>query len=158
MEQQKKPGRARRTVAFVGKAWAYSLGITSVKRELGRIGSNAATVGTWALRQLRSSPADYRHESFAEAIDRLGLAEEDLIRQARAFNLRAHSWLAALFLAAAWFAGAAWSDAPASHTVLCFGAMFLAFSKAITFRFRFCQCRDTELYAFWPWFFSPGRW
>jgi len=158
MEQNKKHGVARRAVVGVAKAWSYSVGITSLVRELGRIGGNVAAAGGWIRRKLADGPENYRHETFQEAVDRLGLDEAHLVRQWRAFNLRAHSWMAALLLATAWLAGAAWSDAPLAHGVLCLGVMFLAFSKAITWRFRACQIRDAELYSFVPWFLSPGRW
>lgn len=159
MEQQpKKHGVARRAVVGVAKAWSYSLGITSLARELGRIGGNAAAAGGWVRQKLSDGPKNYRHETFQEAVDRLGLDEAHLVRQWRAFNLCAHSWMAAFLLATVWLAGAAWSDMPLSHGILCFGAMVFTFSKAITWRFRACQVRDAELYSFGPWFFSPGRW
>lgn len=158
MEQQQKHGLARRTVVGVGKAWSYSLGITSLARELGRIGGNLAAGSAWVRRKLADSPENYRNETFQDAVARLGLSDEHLISQARAFNLRAHSWMAALLLATAWLAAVAWSDAPLLHALLCFAAIALTFSKAITWRFRACQIRDAELYSFGPWFFSPGRW
>lgn len=158
MEQQKKRGIARRAVVGVGKAWSYSLGITSAVREAVRIGGKVADGYRFVRNKLADGPHNYRHETFAEAVERLGLDEAHLIRQAKAFNLRGYSWLAALLLATAWLAGAAWSDAPVAHVILCLGVMILAFSKAITFRFRACQIRDNALYSFGPWFFSPGRW
>lgn len=156
--EQRKHGVARRAVVGVAKAWSYSLGITSLAHELGRIGGNVAAAGGWVRRKLADGSENYRHETFQEAVDRLGLDEAHLVRQGRAFNVRAHSWMAALLLATAWLAGAAWSDAPLLHVILCLGVMILAFSKAITWRFRACQIRDAELYGFGPWFLSPGRW
>ncbi len=156
--EQKKHGVARRAVVGVAKAWSYSVGVTSLVRELGRIGGNVAAGVGWIRRKLSDGPENYRHETFQEAVDRLGLDEAHLVRQWRVFNLRAHSWMAALLLATAWLAGAAWSDAPLLHVILCLGVMFVAFSKAFTWRFRACQIRDAELYSFVPWLFSPGRW
>lgn len=157
MEQQKH-GLARRAVVGAGKAWSYSLGFTSLARELGRIGGNVATASIWVRRKLADGPQNYRTETFLEAVERLGLSEAHLVRQARAFNLWAHSWFCALLLSTAWLAGAALSNAPLLHGLLCLGVMMMTFSKAITWRFRACQIRDAELYSFFPWFFSPRRW
>lgn len=159
MEQQKKHGIVRRSVVGVGRAWSYSIGLTSTVRELGRISGKVIDGFHFVRNKLADGPQNYRHESFQDAVERLGLDEAHLIRQAKAFSLRAHSWLAALLLATVWLAGAAWSDAPVLHVILCLGAMILAFSKAVTARFRFCQIRDTTLYGFGPWFWSlGGRW
>lgn len=157
MEQTKKPGVARRAVVGVAKAWSYSIGLTSLARELGRIGGNVAHVGGYVRRKLADGPHNYRNEKFGEAVDRLGLDEAHLIRQARAFNRWAFWWLAVLLLATVWLAGASWSDAPVRQVILCFGIMFVAFAKASTWRYRFCQIRDAELYSFGPWFWSLGR-
>lgn len=158
MEKTKQPGIARRAVVGVGKAWFYSLGLTGLAHELRRIGGNVIAAGGYVRRKLQDGPQNYRHETFQDAVDRLGLDDAHLVRQARAFNLRAFSWLAAMLLATAWLAGAAWSDAPLSHAVLCLGAIFMAFAKAITYRFRYCQVRQRELFSFAPWFCNPGRW
>lgn len=156
--EQRKPGFTRRAIVGVGKAWFYSLGLTGLAHELGRIGGNVVAAGSYVRRKLQDGPQNYRHESFQAAVDRLGLDDAHLVRQARKFNTRAFSWLAAMLLATAWLAGAAWSDAPLSHAVLCLGTIFMTFSKAITARFRFCQIRDQDLYSFGPWFRSPARW
>ena len=153
-----KHGIARRAVVGVGKAWFYSLGLTGLAHELRRIGGNVIAAGGYVRRKLNDGPHNYRRETFQDAVARLHLDHAHLVSQARVFNVRAFSWLAAMLLATAWLAGAAWSDAPLSHAVLCLGAMFATFSKAITWRFRFCQIRDQELYSFGPWFRNPGRW
>ena len=158
MENTKQHGIARRAIVGLGKAWSYSLGLTSLSRELGRIGGNVAAAGGYVRRKLKDGPQNYRHETFKDAVNRLGLDDAHLMRQARAFNLRAFSWLAAMLLATAWLAGVAWSDAPVTHAILCLGAIFMTFSKAITARFRYAQIRDQELYAFGPYIRNPGRW
>lgn len=157
MEQQQR-GIVRRASTNVAKAWAYSLGITSLVREGQRIAGNLATLGGQVRRKLADSPANYRHETFEAAIERLDLDEVHLVRQARAFNTRASSWFLALMLATGWLAYIPWSDSPVQHFVLCLGVMMMTFCKSITWRFRFCQIRDQELYSFGPWFFSPWRW
>lgn len=158
MEQQKKRGIMRRASVGIAKGWVYSLGITSAYREVQRIGGNLSAIGAQARRKLTDSPENYRHEGFADAVERLGLDEAHLVRRARAFNVRALSWLAAMALATVWLAYIPWSNAPVQHFVLCLGIIFMTFCKAITFRFRVCQIRDHELYSFGPWFRSPGRW
>lgn len=158
-QQQKKHGIARRAVVGVGKAWSYSIGLTSLTRELGRIGGNVAAVGGYVRRKLADGPHNYRNEKFEEVVERLGLDEAQLIRQARAFNKWTFWWLAALLLATLWLAGTVWSNAPVLHVILSVGIMLVAFAKGITWRFRFCQVRDTELYSFGPWFWSlGGKW
>ena len=160
MEQKtKNPGVARRAVVGVAKSWSYSIGLTSALREGFRIIGNIADGFRFVRRKLADGPHNYRHETFQDAVDRLGLDETHLIRQARVFNFRALSWLAALLLATVWLAGAAWSDAPLLHVIMCLGAMTMTFAKAITWRFRFAQIRDAELYSFGPWFWSlGGKW
>ncbi len=154
-----KPGIARRAVIGGVKSWSYSIGLTSTVREGIRIWGNIADGYRFVRRKLADGPHNYRHETFQDAVDRLGLDEAQLIQQGRAFNKRAFWWLAALMLATVWLAGAAWSDAPILHVVLCLGDMAFTFSKAITWRFRFCQIRDAELYSFGPWFWSlGGKW
>ena len=157
-QQQKKHGIARRAGVGLVKAWSYSLGITSLAREGKRIGGNLGALGAHVRRKLSDSPANYRQESFKEAVQRLGLDEARLVRQARAFNMRAHSWFASLILATCWLAYISLSDAPIQHFILCVGLMFMTFAKSITWRFRFCQIRDQELYSFTTWLFSLGRW
>ena len=159
MKQTKKPGVARRAVVGVAKAWSYSIGLTSLARELGRIGGNVAAVGGYVRRKLADGPHNYRNEKFEEAVGRLSLDEAQLIRQARAFNKWAFWWLAVLLLVTVWLAGAAWSDAPVLHVILCFGLMFVAFAKASTWRYRYCQVRDHDLdLGFGAWLANPGRW
>lgn len=155
---QKKPGIARRAVVGVGKVWAYSTGITSLARELGRIGGNLGGAAGAIRRKLSDGPQNYRNEKFQEAVDRLGLDEGDLVKLYKYCNTWGLGWLASLLLTTFWLAGAVWSNAPVLHVILCFGWMFVTFSKAITWRFRACQIRDAELYSFGPWFLSPGRW
>ena len=158
MENAKKHGIVRRAIVSVGKAWSYLLGLTSLSRELGRIGGNVAAAGGYVRRKLNDGPQNYRRETFEEAVRRLDLDDTHLVRQARAFNTRAFSWLAAMLLATAWLVGTTWSDAPLAHAMLCLGAIFMTFSKAITARFRYAQIRDQELYAFGPYIRNPGRW
>lgn len=158
MENKKQHGIIRRAAVGSVKAFSYSLGLTSLARELGRIGGNVAAVGGYVRRKLQDGPQNYRNETFQDAVNRLGLDDAHLVRQARAFNTRAFAWLASMLLATAWLAGAAWSDAPLAHAVLCLGAIFITFAKAITARFRYAQIRDQELYGFGPYIGNPGRW
>lgn len=159
MEQKKqKRGIVRRAGGGLAKAWAYSLGFTGLYRDGQRIAGNLAALGTNVRRKLTDSPANYRHETFEAAVQRLDLDGVHLIRQARAFNVRAASWFLALMLSTGWLAYLPWSDSPIQHFILCLGLMFMTFAKSITWRFRYCQIRDAELYSFGPWFRNPGRW
>lgn len=160
MEQleQKKRGIVRRAAGGLGKAWAYSLGFTGLYREGQRIVGTLGALGTHVRRKLNDSPANYIHESFEDAVERLGLDEAHLIKQAHLFHGRSMSWLAAMFLATVWLAWLPRSESPLQHVTLCFGLMFMTGAKSISWRFRYCQTRDQELYSFGPWFRNPGRW
>jgi hypothetical protein len=157
MEQTKKPGVARRAVVGVAKAWSYSIGLTSLARELGRIGGNLATVGGWVRRKLADGPQNYRHESFAEAVERLGLDEAHLIQQGRAFKQRAIWFFIATLAAAGALAYAPFTDHPVNAFFMALGALALTGARWLQWHFRYCQIRDAELYSFGPWFWSLGR-
>ena len=162
MEQQitkKKPGIIRRAASGTAKAWAWSIGLPALVKTGKRIGGNLSAAGTHVRRQLNDSQANYRIESFKAAVERLGLDETHLIKQAKAFNTRALSWLASMILASGWLAWLAASDALTVQAfIIWVGLMTMTFAKTITWRFRFCQIRDQELYSFGPWLRSPGRW
>lgn len=160
MEQQKKPGIVRRAASGTAKAWAYSLGLTGLYSTGKRIGGNLSAAGAHVRRKLKDSPASHRHETFEDAVSRLSLDEAHLVRQARAFNTRALSWLAAMVMATAWLGWLALSGTLTLQAfVLWLGLMFMTCAKSITWRFRYCQIRDQELYGFGPWFWSlGGRW
>lgn len=160
MEQQKKQhGIVRRGAAGLGKAWAYSLGFTGLYHEGRRIAGTLGALGSHVRRRLNDSPANYRHETFEDAVERLGLDEAHLIKQANAFNTWSMFWLVALMLAAAWLAWLALSGSlTLSAFIDCLGLMFMTSAKSITWRFRFCQIREMEFFAFSPWLRNPGRW
>ena len=160
MEQSKKQhGIVRRTAGGTAKVWAWSLGLTGLYRDVQRIGGNWSAAGAHVRRKLNDSPDKYRHESFDEAVERLSLDEAHLIKQAKAFNTRSLSWLASMVMASAWLAYLALSGTLTLQAfILWCGLMFMAGAKTITWRFRYCQIRDQELYSFVPWFRNPGRW
>jgi len=161
MEQleQKKRGIVRRAAGGVGKAWAYSLGITSLVREGRRIIGTLGALGAHVRRKLNDSPENYRHEDFDDAVERLGLDEAHLIKQARIFHNRSMYWLAALFLATGWLAWLSLSGTlQLQGFIVWLGLMSMTGAKSITWRFRYSQCRDRDLYSFGPWLRNPGRW
>ncbi len=157
--QQKKRGIVRRAAGGVGKAWAYSLGLTSLYREGQRIVGTLGALGAHVRHKLSDSPANYRQESFDDAVERLSLDEAHLIKQAHIFQIRSMSWLAALLLATVWLAWQSLSGTlQLQGFIVWLGLMSMTSAKSITWRFRFCQIRDQELYSFGPWFRNPGRW
>lgn len=159
-QQQKKPGIVRRAAGGTAKLWAFSLGLTGLWNTGKRIGGNLSSAGAHVRRKLKDSPANYRHETFEDAVERLGLDEAHLVRQARAFNVWAMSWLCAAILVAAWlffFSVAGALTLPAF--IICCGLTLITCAKSLTWRYRACQVRDRELYSFGPWFWSlGGRW
>jgi hypothetical protein len=162
MEQQitkKKPGIIRRAATGTAKAWAWSIGLPALVKTGKRIAGNVGAAGAHVRRQLNDSPANYRHETFEDAVERLSLDEAHLVKRAKAFNVRSMSWLASMILASGWLAWLAASDALTVQAfVIWLGLMTMTFAKTITWRFRYCQIRDQELYSFGPWLRSPGRW
>lgn len=160
MEQQKKKySFARRAAVGTAKAWSYSVGLTSLARTGQRITHDLATLGAHVRRRLNDSPENYRCESFEAAVQRLGLDEARLRKQARTFSTFSLAWLAASVLASLWLGWLVLSGTlQLQGLVVWCGVMFMTSSKSITWRFRFCQCRDQELYSFVPWFTNPGRW
>lgn len=158
-EHKKKPGIVRRAATGTAKAWAYSIGLPNLLRTGKRIVGNLSAAGAHVRRQLNDSPANHRRETFDEAVARLNLDEARLIEQAKAFNTRVLSWLASMVMATAWLAWLAVSDALTVQAfILWLGLMFMTGALTITWRFRYCQIRDQDLYSFGPWFSNPGRW
>lgn len=159
MEQQmKKRGFARRAAFGIGKAWAYSLGITNLARTGQRIWGRLDAGANYVQRKLADGPQNYRHESFNEAVDRLGLDDAHLVRQARIFRLYAMWYFAATMVATGWLAYVPFTGHPVNAFFMALGAIALAGSQWLTFHFRYCQIRDRELFSFTPWVLSPGRW
>jgi hypothetical protein len=159
-QQQKKPGIVRRAAVGVGKAWAYSLGFTSLIRTSKRIGGRVAGLAGYVWRELRKTKSDYRHETFQEAIERLGLDEAHLVRQARIFHRQSLIWLMlAIFCAGLQLFYALNGALTVRDLVLTIGFEFMTLSKMLANHFRFCEIRDQEHYSFGPWFWSlGGRW
>jgi hypothetical protein len=154
MKQKQKRGIVRRVAVGTFNAWSYSVGLTSLGRTVGRIGGNVGK----AADQLRRKQ-NHRKETFEDAVARLGLDEEDLIRQALIFRKYAVWYFVATMLATAWLAYAPYTSHPVSAVFVTTGIVIVTASKWLTWNFRFCQVRDRDLSCgFWEWFFSPGRW
>ncbi len=137
-----------RSSRAVGRFWLWSTGFSSLGNQLGRIGSNLKGF----IQQ--GQPREYRHETFEEAVSRMSLDEQHLIRQARSFNLIAATWFFMMCLSLLWLSLAPRSDSPLAHVLISLGLIWVCFAKSITWRFRFCQIRDQELYSFQSWIVS----
>lgn len=158
-KQQRKPGFVRRAAGGTARAWAFSLGFTELYRTFKRIGGNLSAANAHVRRQLKDSPANYRHETFEDAVQRLSLDEAHLIKQAKAFNTRSLSWLASMVMASAWLAYLALSGTLTSLAfILWLGLMFMTGAKTITWRFRYSQICHQELFSFKSFLRNPGRW
>ncbi|MBY0576404.1 MAG: hypothetical protein K2P67_07405 [Gallionellaceae bacterium] len=159
MEQQKQHGIVRRAAGGLGKAWAYSIGLTGLYRTTKRIGGNLSAVGEHIHRQLNDSEANYRHESFNDACESLNLDEEHLIRQARIFKRYAAWCFLSTMVATAWLAYVPFTDRPFSAFLLTVGIIFVTGSQWLKWHFRFCQIRDQSLeQGFVQWLLNPWRW
>lgn len=159
-EQQKKHGIVRRAAGGTAKAWAYSLGLTGLYSTLKRLGGKLAAIGSFVWQKLNDSSDNYNKESFDQAVARLCLDEAHLNKQAKAFNTWALSWLASIFVSIAWVGWLALSGMLTMQGfILWFFFMFMAGAKFITWRFRYYQIMDRELYSFGTWFRDNlGRW
>lgn len=162
MEHQnppKKPGIVRRAAVGTVKAWAFSIGLTGLARTGKRIGGNLSDAATHVRRQLNDSPANYQHEAFEQAVERLGLDEAHLIRRARIFKRYATWYFVSTMLATAWLAYVPFTDRPFGAFLLTSGIIFVTGSKCLKWHFRFCQIRDQSLeQGFVQWILNPGRW
>lgn len=157
-QQQQKRGIARRVGVGLVKALSYSLGITSLARTGQRIGGNLGALGKHVHRKLTDSPANYRHESFEEAVDRLGLDEAHLVRQARIFRRYAIWYFVATMTATAWLAYAPFTHRPINAVLMALGAIVISGLKWLKWNFHYCRIRDQEFHSFGHWIRSPGRW
>lgn len=158
-KQQKKHGIVRRAASGTAKAWAYSIGLTGLVNTGKRLGGGVGQVVAHARHQLNDKPENHRRETFEQAVDRLGLDEEHLIKQAKAFNTRSLSWLASMVMASAWLAYLALSGTLTPQAfILWLGLMFMTGAKTITWRFRYSQICHQELFSFGSFLRTPGRW
>lgn len=156
---QKKHGIVRRAAGGTAKAWAYSLGLTSLYRTSKRLGEGVGQVAAHVRRQLNDSPANYRHETFEQAVERLGLDEAHLIRRARIFKHYATWCFVATMVATAWLAYVPFTDHPFSAFLLTVGVIFVTGSQWLKWHFNFCKIRDQSLeQGFIQWLLTPGRW
>lgn len=160
MEQSKKQhGIVRRAAGGTAKAWAYSIGLTGLYSTVKRIGGNLSAVGAHVHSKLNDSPANYRHETFEQAVESLGLDEAHLIRQARIFKRYATWCFVATMMAIAWLAYVPFTDHPFSAFLLTVGIIFLTGSQWLKWHFNFCKIRDQSLeQGFIQWLLTPGRW
>lgn len=159
MDTTKKPGIARRMAVGTGKAWAFSLGFSGLAEELRRLAGGVTAAGRYVRAKLADGPQNYRRETFAEAVERLGLDEAHLLRQGRAFERRAIAWWMAFVLATCWMVlYLPFAERPGLFFLGCIGVVAMTFGNFLRWRFRYCQVRDRELYSFWPWFLNPRRW
>lgn len=134
----------------VGRFWLWSTGVQSLASQLGRTGS---AVKGFVQMQTRS----HRVETFEQAVSRMSLSEQHLIRQARSFNWLATWYFFGMCLSFLWLSLAGRSDSPLAHVLISLGLAWVCFAKWITWRFRFCQIRDQKLYSFQSWIVS-GKW
>ena len=147
----------RRAAVGVAKGWSYSVGLTSLAATVHRIGGDVSNLAGHVSQALAKK--QYRHETFQEAVDRLGLTPADLTRQAARFNTLSFSWMGASLLTVSWMLYLSWTGQLHLQSLLmCLSTLAMTTSKFTASRFRACQLRDRELYAFTPWAFQPGRW
>ncbi len=138
--------RTRTAIRRVGKAYVWS-----VAGDWSEVRENAERVRQRLRGMLRRR---YRRESFAEAVDRLGLTNEALRQR--------HDQLAGLsvvygliaVVALGFFAATPLSDHPFSHALMSLGTVVLAGTKLLAARFRVAQIRAGQLFGFWEWLFG----
>lgn len=145
-EKGKRPGviaRSARVAKRVGGfyAWTVTGDLQERKEDFKRI--KARLDGILNRR--------FRHESFDEAVARLGLSDEDLKKRADylaslGFLFGLISALALLFLAATPL-----SPSPLNHALMSSGVVFVAGTKYLAIRFRVAQIRKRAFFEFKDW-------
>ncbi len=108
------------------------------------------------LQRLHQYNRASQQETFDAALNRLHLAESDLLASAQAFQKRSGNWfllcsVAFAFLIATPLVGQDEVSNWVSYLLLSTGVMLLAAAKALVWHFRACQVRERNLYAFGQW-------
>lgn len=98
-----------------------------------------------------------RHETFADAVARLGLTDDRLRRRQQEFEFTAAVWFSLCAVSFVFLLLSVVSAHPVSQAALSIGVMALAASHAIKARFRAAQVRQRELFGFTAWLFGRGH-
>ncbi len=136
---------------WVGRSWAYSIGLTSLAGSFARIGrSMSAAVRAGA----GVSKKQYRVETFQAAVERLALTDNDLAE--RFSQLSGISFLYGLVtvIALVFFLLTPLSQHPINNFMMSLGVAWMSGAKFVTTRFRMAQIRSHELFGFGDWFFG----
>lgn len=139
MTKERKKGIIRRA----GSAYAWSIAgdWREVRENFGKLRARLA--------ELRN--AQYLDESFAEAVDRLGLTRAQLHqRHDKLFGLSVIYGLIVL-VAFVFLCATTYSPHPINHALMSSGVIIVAGSKFITARFRVAQIRAGRLFGFKEW-------
>lgn len=94
---------------------------------------------------------EFRHETFEEAIQRLGLSKQDIEDKRRQFDLMAFFYGLLSLLCFLYMLMAPFSPHPIAHGFLMFGVFVVFFTKYIGFRFRIAQIRAQQFFEFKDW-------
>ena len=138
-------GAARR----VGKAYVWSIAgdWREVRENFGKLRARLA--------ELRNSR--YLDESFAEAVDRLGLTRAQLHqRHDQLFGLSVIYGLIVL-VAFGFLCATTYSPHPINHALMSIGVALVAGSKFLATRFRIAQIKSQRFFGFGEWLRGAGR-
>ena len=149
MTEQQRPqgeGTIRRTTRTVGRGvravgrW-YKYALVGDTRDI----TQSAAALRARMHQILHAGENARHETFAEACERLGLDAEDVARRRNELQLAARMFLVVAGVSLAVFAYLPWSPHPVSHGLLCLLVLAMALTRYSVVRWRQAQCEQCEL-------------
>ncbi len=144
-----KPGAIQRTTQKVGRGvraagrW-YKYALIGDTRQV--MQSAAAIRGRMA--EIMNAGAEARHETFAEACDRLGLSEEDVVRRRDELQMAARVFLMVACASLLVFGYLPWSPHPVSHGLFSLLVLVMALTRYSVLRWRQAQCEQCELMTY----------
>ncbi|ODU49649.1 MAG: hypothetical protein ABS98_09795 [Lysobacteraceae bacterium SCN 69-48] len=100
------------------------------------------------MAEIMNVGAEARHETFAEACDRLGLTEEDVVRRRDELQMAARVFLMVACASLLVFGYLPWSPHPVSHGLFSLLVLAMALTRYSVLRWRQAQCEQCELMTY----------
>jgi hypothetical protein len=143
----KKPkfARTRRGVRKFFSLYTYSL--------VGDVGAEIESKKrTWSsLKALISAPARRREESFAQAMQRLGVDEEALAKRLKVLRMQTTVYLGVAVIAFVMLTMSPFVARPLTNLLMSLGVFGLCVTRGGIARFRVCQIEQRDLFGFRQW-------
>lgn len=144
--------RKSRAAQAAGAGIAWLTGWRIVQQAASAVGDAIAAAGRIGMMVKplfsRRRPG---HETFSQAVGRLGLTEGDLQKQLGDIQFRASLWLAVFCISLTVLVISPLVSNPASHALNAAAITTVGLARWLSWRFRGCQCRARALYGFGGW-------